>query len=220
MSTAIKSKGVSLSAIFDPYVSGTTKARASGLDDAGNDLSNLYANIIYGTAAAATGIASESADLNTLYAKIGTTNYPLPIDGDDFIAHSNGTVNPSMDANIAIQVKSDGTYSVKLIGNSVITPGASGTWLPSGDAVSDYQVEYVWTQSSQRPTGPATVTNGASTYSACTTTRTLTFDAQVGQHTGLDQGSIGTVTLNLKKVSTGRVTATTFGIDVESAGSG
>ena len=77
MSTAIKSKSVSLAAIFDPYVAGTTKARAAGIDDAGNDTSNLYANIIYGSAAAATGIQSQGADLNTLYAKIGTAAYPL-----------------------------------------------------------------------------------------------------------------------------------------------
>lgn len=81
MSNAIASNGVSIATIFDPYQSGQTKARASGIADAGTDISNLYANIIYGSAAAATGIQSEGADLNTLYAALGSTQQQLGFAG-------------------------------------------------------------------------------------------------------------------------------------------
>lgn len=77
MTSGIASKGVDLDSIFDPYQAGTTKARAAGIAVAGSDTSNRFANIIYGTAAAATGIQSEGADLNTLYAAKGTAAYPL-----------------------------------------------------------------------------------------------------------------------------------------------
>ncbi|HJR11532.1 MAG TPA: hypothetical protein VJ823_08980 [Rhodanobacteraceae bacterium] len=220
MTSGIQSKDVDLDSIFDPYLAGTTKARTAGINVAGSDTSNRYANIIYGSAAAATGIASESADLNTLYAAKGTANYPLPINGANFIAHSSGVVSPSMDSNINVQIKSDGTYSVTVAGNaSGNTPSTSGTWLPSGASVSNYQVEFVWTQSSQYPTGPATVTNSASAYQNCTANQSIVFDAQVGQHTGGDQGSAGNMQINLKYMPNGRITTTTFGIDIESQGS-
>lgn len=84
MSNAIESKDVSLASIFDPYVAGTTQARAAGIQDGGADTSTLYANIIYGSAAAATGIQSKGADLNTLYAAKGTASYALPINGNSY----------------------------------------------------------------------------------------------------------------------------------------
>lgn len=220
MSDAIKSKGVSLAAIFDPYVAGTTKARASGIDDAGTDTSNLYANIIYGSAAAATGIKSQNADLNTLYAKIGTASYVSPPAGN-FIAKSFGVDGPDMDSNVTVIIKSDGTWQITTAGNgAATTPGASGTWLPAGDSASNYQVEFVWAQSSQYPNGPATITNGAATYQACTSNRSISVDAQVGQLTGNDKGSIGSITVNIKRISTGQVSAGICGVTVESAGSG
>lgn len=221
MTSGIASKGVDLDNIFDLYQAGTTKARAAGINVAGSDTSNRYANIIYGSAAAATGIQSESADLNTLYAKKGTASYPLPINGANYVGQSNGTISSAMDAKITVQIKSDGTYAVTCVGNSPnTTANASGTWLPSGQAATDYQVEFRWSQTSQFTSGPATVTNGASTYQACTTTRQISFDAQVGQLTGLDEGSIGDLYIDLKRISTGVVSTTHVAIKVESAGSG
>lgn len=111
MSDAIKSKGVSLAAIFDPYVAGTTKARASGIDDAGNDLSNLYANILYGSAAAATGIESEGADLNTLYAAKGTASYALPINGNTY-SHAYSVTSGTGNSTIGFKVTGGTTYAV------------------------------------------------------------------------------------------------------------
>lgn len=102
MSDAIKSKGVSLASIFDPYVAGTTKARASGINDAGVDLSSIYANIIYGSAAAITGIGSQSADINTLYAAKGTASYSTPDNGD--VYQSNYLIPNSSSGSAGVQM--------------------------------------------------------------------------------------------------------------------
>ena len=221
MTSGIASKGVDLDSIFDPWQSGTSKARSTGIAVAGSDLNNRFAPLTYGSSAAATGISSEGADLNTLFAAKGTANYPLPIGGANFIAHSSGVVSPSMDSNINVQIDANGSYSVTVAGNAAgNTPSTSGTWLPSGASASNYQVQFVWSQSSQYPSGPATVTNGASSYAACTSNRSIVFDAQVGQSTGLDKGSVGSVNINLKYVPSGKVTTTTFAIDIESQGSG
>ena len=215
------SKGVPLSSIFAPYVAGTTKARASGILDANNDLSNIYANIIYGTAAAATGIKSESADINTLYAKLGTTNYPLPINGQGFIAHSNGTSGTNMLAQVQVLINSNGSYQVLITGNAPNnTANASGTWLPSGQSASNYEVSFAWSQTSQYPSGPATITNSAGSYQACTTNQSINVNAQVGQLTASDKGSTGTIAINIKNISTGQVSVSSISVDVESAGSG
>lgn len=81
MTSEIQSKGVDLDSIFDPYQAGTTKARAAGIAVASSDISNRFANIIYGNAAASTGIRSQGADINTLYAAKGTAQYQLGFSG-------------------------------------------------------------------------------------------------------------------------------------------
>lgn len=209
MTSPIKSKGVPLSSIFDPYQSGTTKARASGIAENGNDTSNIYAKLSYGSSASATGILSEGADLNTLYAALGTARYPLPFNGATIIAKSDEAVNPDTHTSVTFNINSDGTFTVAVIQNE--PPGDynpfGGTWLPSGKSVSDFQVQFVWNETSHYVGGPATVTNGAATYSACTTSRALSVVQNVP--TGGDAGSVGNVTINLKQISTGVITTTT-----------
>lgn len=138
MSNAIASKGVSLVNIFDPYVTGTTKARASGIDDAGNDTSNLYANIIYGSAAAATGIKSENADLNALYAAKGTASYALPIDGSTFTG-ANHLIAPNTGSAFISFGSTSSTWTVTgslNFGSTVLASGA----VPAGAT----KVQYTW----------------------------------------------------------------------------
>lgn len=124
MTSGIASKGVDLDSIFDPYQAGTTKARAAGLNVAGSDTSNRFANIIYGTAAAATGIQSEGADINTLYAAKGTAKYNLPVNGQTYsaIANSSG-VAPIKEAQGSVSVQvGGGQYNVQ---TSVINNGGT-----------------------------------------------------------------------------------------------
>jgi hypothetical protein len=126
VSTAVKSKNVALSSIFDPYVAGTIKARTSGIKDANNDTSNLYANIIYGDAAAATGIKSQGADLNTLYAKIGTASYGLGFSGVHYSSSNNNADNLALicDTTSTWQITSNSAISGSPLSGSLNTYGA------------------------------------------------------------------------------------------------
>jgi hypothetical protein len=200
------SKDVLLSAIFDPYVAGTTKARASGIDDAGNDLSNLYANIIYGSAAAATGIKSEGADLNTLYAAKGTAKYALPIDGQTFGASESTGTSGGASANLTVTLHANGTYDVvafqsKHVPSSVTR--ASGTWNTFGLPSSSFQVLYTMTTKSTE--GNAGPSNGAPSYT------TLSADVAANVHATANSPSAGanditcTLRIQIRNASTGQV---------------
>jgi len=206
VSNAIASKSVSLASIFDPYVAGTTKARASGIDDAGNDTSNLYANIIYGSAAAATGIGSQSADLNTLYAAKGTAKYSLPINGQTYGASENTGASGGASATLTVTLHADGTYDVIAFQSKHVptnTTRASGTWNTFGSPSSGFQVLYTLTTVSEE--GNAGSTNGASTYT------TLNTDVAANVHATATSPSSGsnditcTLRIQIRNASSGQV---------------
>lgn len=210
--------GVDLDNVFDPYVQGAKPANTGYRTSDGVDLAGRYAPLVYGTQAAATGYRlSNGADVNTLWAAKGTATYSLPLHGP-FNAYSSGAVSSAMTASAQVSIKADGTYAVQCLGNSTATTPASGTWLPSGQAASAYQVQLVATLVSQRTNGPATVTTTAGSYVACTADQTLKVEASTGQSGGLEVGGTYTVTIRLKKVATGLVTTTTVTFDVQSAG--
>lgn len=184
MSNAIASKGVSLASIFDPYTAGTTKARASGIDDGGTDTSNLYANIIYGTAAAATGIKSQNADLNTLYAAKGTASYGLPIDGQSY-GHLHTVASGTGWSQIGFQIVSGNSYNV--YGSDSTSPAttlASGP-VPAGAAT----VKFTWVSYSVPPgdgDGGGSTANTAASPTAITANPVANYTtASVGGQSGL-----------------------------------
>lgn len=57
---------------FAAYVAGSTSAPVTDYKVVGSDLNTRYQNIIYGTAASATGYKRNNADLNTFFCAIGT----------------------------------------------------------------------------------------------------------------------------------------------------
>jgi hypothetical protein len=206
VSTAINSKGVPLPNIFDPYLAGTTKARASGIDDAGNDTSNLYANIIYGSAAAATGIASENADLNTLYAAKGTASYALPINGQTYGASENTGPSGGASATLTVTLHANGAYDVvafqsKHVPSSVTR--ASGTWNTFGLPSSSFQVLYTLTTTSTE--GNAGISNGASTYTALSSDVAANVHALAGSPTSGANDITCTLRIQIRNASTGQV---------------
>lgn len=134
MTSGIASKGVDLDSIFDSYQAGTTKARAAGLNVAGSDTSNRYANIIYGSAAAATGIQSEGADLNTLYAAKGTAKYPTPDNGVTYDSRVNIPSGQTGAATINMTI-GGGQYIVTVYTRGLAGSGTSTQYpfaIPSG----------------------------------------------------------------------------------------
>jgi hypothetical protein len=124
---------VPLTDIFEPYTTGT-KAAVTGYTIGGQDLKDIFAPLYLGSSAGTTGYKVNGADLNTIFAAKGTVSYTLPINGQDYTRNKGrGT------ASITVTFKNDGTYSITTDVGTVL---ASGTWLPAGDVVSDYAVQY------------------------------------------------------------------------------
>ncbi len=78
MSIGVESINVDTDLIFAAYTTGRTRAAATGLTYGSSklDLNQRYENLIYGTAAAATGIETKitgtDLDLNQFFCKLGT----------------------------------------------------------------------------------------------------------------------------------------------------
>jgi hypothetical protein len=205
VTSGIASKGVDLDNIFDPYVAGTTKARAAGIAVAGSDTSNRFANIIYGSAAAATGIQSEGADINTLYAKKGTASYALPIDGQTFVQSDAEPAGTTPSAILDFEIGASGWTVVgksKAAGN---TTKASGS-VPSG-AVS-VQVTDTWLNAAG-DTDAGTVVNTASAYTTIPGTGTVGCSVQeIHGSTGTSGQTTHRIVINMKSAG-GTVISTT-----------
>lgn len=221
MSNAINSKSVSLASIFDPYVAGTTKARASGIDDAGNDTSNLYANIIYGSAAAATGIKSQNADLNTLYAAKGTAVYntPLPINGNTYSGTRQVTSGTGA-ASIGFAISGGGSSyyvqgSTASGGTQTLATGA----VPAGAT----QVKFTWVSSAVAPGaqggGGGSTSNAAPSPTALPSQpvafyNTASFGAQSSEH-----GTVWTLQIDFYDASGRNISTTTIYLSAIVSGS-
>lgn len=169
MTSGIKSAGVDLDSIFDPYMSGTTKARATGVSVAGSDLNNRFAPLTYGSSAAATGIKSEGADLNTLFAAYGTAHYSLPIDGNTYTSAGSTIGGGTCTAKLDFEINTSGWSLVASGTNATTTTLASGA-MPSG-AVS-IQITDTWLNAAG-DTDAGTTANTCSTYTTIPSTGTV-----------------------------------------------
>lgn len=177
MTTGIKvAAGTDLDDVFDPYTIGTKPANTGTATSDGVDLANRYAPLSYGSAAAATGFKIASgADFNTLWAAKGSATYTIAnLNGRNFnviqtALSSSGNVSARIDVTI---VNSGGwTAAASDSTGTRAMPGTnSGTWLPAGGAVADYQVQIDTTVTEN--TG-GSVANGASVYADCTTSRAV-----------------------------------------------
>jgi hypothetical protein len=190
---------VPLDQIFDPYISGT-KASLTGytvmISEVAVDLRDLFAPIYLGTSAAPTKYKVNNADLNTIFAKKGTAQYALPIDGNSYVASGQrGTTS------LTLNMLSNGTYNVTRFqanngGTSVL---ASGTWLPSGDSASSYTCTFAFQLISSGAFGGSnSTTNDAVTQSPLTTSRAFQ-QASIAANTGQSADQQGKVTLKLYK---------------------
>ena len=206
MTSGIASKGVDLDNIFDPWLSGTSKARATGISVAGSDLNNRFAPLIYGSSAAATGIQSQGADLNTLFAAKGTAKYSLPIDGQTYGASENTGASGGASATLTVTLHADGTYDVIAFQSKHVpssTTRASGTWNTFGAPSSGFQVLYTLTTVSEE--GNAGSSNGATSYT------TINTDVSANVHAVATSPSSGsnditcTLRIQIRNASSGQV---------------
>lgn len=157
-----------LDLVFDPYVQGTSPPATGLLDNSGVDIaSNRYAPIVYGSAAAATGLLTKqpgNADINTLFAAYGTANYPLPINGATYSVFGTLVSNASS-ASIAF-FASTSAYRVHTAASGSVPADVATGPIPAG-AVS-MQITDTWTNPGGGDTGSGTVTNSAASITSLT----------------------------------------------------
>ena len=188
------SAGVDADDLFDPDVQGDGYAATFLRRSDGTPLK--FASASYGTPGDVFGFRDASGvDVGPKWAKKGTAQYALPINGQTFNADRTTRGGASLDLNM----NSDGTYSVVRTTDAASTL-ASGNWLPSGGAVSDYSCDFSYAINDENVVGTGTnsVTNGASSASALTTTRTFTQRSTANQSQSAASRT-GTITMHLYK---------------------
>jgi hypothetical protein len=209
VTSGIASKNVDLDSIFDPWLSGTSKARATGIAKGaapGTDLNALYAPLIYGSSAAATGIQSQGADLNTLFAAKGTAKYSLPINGQTYGASENTGASGGASATLTVTLHADGTYDVIAFQSKHVptnTTRASGTWNTFGAPSSGFQVLYTLTTVSEE--GNAGSGNGASTYTTLNTDVAASVNATATSPSSGANDITCTLRIQIRNTSSGQV---------------
>lgn len=206
--------------LFDPYVQGTSPS--SGFPFGGPDFSTRYAPIEFGTKGPDVGYrTSTGLDVSNLWAAFGTAVYTIEgLNGKDLFAADNAlTGQPIVNATVQFQIKNDGTWSVAggtTQGAVAQPPPTSGTWLPAGAAVADFEVRIDVVSSGH---ASRVIGNNATVYSPATTTRvgSLTLPDASGNNANL-RIATATFTILLRKIATGSVSTTTVDARVETLG--
>lgn len=195
--------------LFDPYVQGG-QARTSGYAVNGNgpDLSTRYAPLAVGQKRADVGYLSGGVDVSNLWAAKGTATYSLGFNGGYYarsalaLTNQQGTVS----ASVGLIINSDGTW---LITSSSTRDGtrteASGTWLPAGGSVGDYEVQFGVATSQG---GGGSVSNSAPSYQNLGASRSVGISASAAAASTTNIDHSISVVCYLRRISTGHTTVT------------
>lgn len=215
------SSGTDFDGLFDPYVQGPVPPATGLRTSDGTDLAGRYAPLSYGSKRADVNYrTSAGTDVTNLWAAKGTAVYSLPFNGKIYSAQREAPSGStgSLTASRSISFKTDGTWTIP--GTGILTNGGpvSGTWLPSGQAAGDYEVQFSGTPVFTSYTAGGSSSNGAPSYAALTTTHAYQIAGTINAATA--QYCIGSVnlTVNLRRVSTGTVTTSTVILQVDVMG--
>ncbi|QNH13095.1 hypothetical protein [Xanthomonas sp. SI] len=210
MASGYRSGGVDFDDLFEAGTSGTAvpSARSGGVP-------LRYAALGSSAKRPDVGYRYNGSDVSNLWLPKGAGVGSLPINGQNF---SIGETVPNLATGscaITFRANPDGTFAVTPVrshgGNGAVT---TGSWLPSGSSASDFQIQFEATAASGTA---ATITNEASAYQALTTARAIT--AALGPY-GSSAGSrdsVTSITIRIKRVSSGSVgvTTVTFSLAVD-----
>lgn len=129
----------------------------------------------------------------------------LPFDGQSVFAGVTGLSGETgtISSTAGMQMLANGTYQGVAFSRGPGVNQLSGTWLPAGHAVSDYEVRFVF--GAQGGTAPP-ASNGAPNYVASTTQRNASISASVDAATQNTQSGSIAVTVQLRRISTGVIT--------------
>ena len=214
--------GVDFDSLFDPYASGTSPAATGYRDSSGVDLAGRYAPISVGSKGPDVGYrTSAGVDLSNLWAAIGTATYSIAgLGGKALNAGDSAATNQSqVTATVGVTIASTGAWSVSgsnSQGNIPQTAPTSGTWLPAGHSVSDYEVQF---NTSSSGSADRVLSNGAPTYAACTTSRSAGLVLpSISANNAIERDATGTCSILLRRISTGVVTTTNITFHVATSG--
>lgn len=197
------SAGVDFDDLFDPYVQGTIPSSTNYRTSDGVDLAGRYAPLSYGSKAPDVNYrTSAGTDVTNLWAAKGTAQYSLPFHGQTYSADATAPTGATgtTSATVTLSINSDGTWQItrsisgSATGNGTTVLG-SGTWLPSGASAGNYEVQFAGSGS-----GGTTVTNGASSYSALSSTRSIQLNASVVSSTTSYVIGSASITCNLRPI--------------------
>jgi len=204
--------------LFDPDIVGDGPA-AEGLKVGAAAV--RYAKLSYGSKRANVGIIVPGVgDVSNLWAAKGTAVYSIPgLNGKQLSAVDQALTNQStVSASTTVTINHLGQWSVgaatsRGAGVSVPEP-TSGVWLPSGTTVSDHEVQFVVTHS-----GEGTLANNATSYVSCTSSRTVSLTLpSLAANNGRERIGSATISIRLRRISTGQVTTTGVGMSVRTVG--
>jgi len=178
MTSGFRFQGVDFDNLFDPDLMGDGPAAAGLRQQGGAQL--RYAHIRYGQKRADVGFRVGGQDVSNLWAAKGTATYTLPINGQAFAAHNQSRTNStgSAVATVTFVIESNGTYRVLQTttggGNNTGADPITGTWLPAGATVAEYDVQF-----EAANVGAASISNGAASYAPCSASRSISASVSV-----------------------------------------
>lgn len=213
MASGARFNGVDFDDIFEP---GTVVASSSLIRRGGGPLQYAargsvpkYQNV---------GLRVGGSDVSNLWLPKGSAPPKLPIDGAAYNVTASAPTGATgtTSANVSVTLNSNGTYEVLATRGSAIEPAsevlASGTWLPSGGSVADYEVHFAGANSG------GVVSNGAPTFMSLSASRTYSITASVSSSSSAtDTGAVPALSINLRRVGAG-VSASEIALYVSATG--
>lgn len=201
MPSPYKAGGVNFDDLFDPDVVGDGST-APPFKSGGMPIK--YAAIQHGAKRANVGFRIDGVDVSNLWAAKGSATHSLPFDGQSFNMPDTAP-SGSLMARVTLAIKSDGSYSITGESQqSGATAFATGTWLPNGWNASQCAVQFIESHNAN-----AAVTNGASSYSSTSSTRSIASQSGPAAATsGLDIYGATDVEVRIRNNATGGVMVT------------
>lgn len=215
------SAGTDFDSLFAPNQSGQYTADSGFRTSDGTDLSRRYEVMSYGSKGADVSFrTSAGTDVSTLWAAYGTAVYALPFNGYSYSAGRGGLTGETgqIGASRSISIMSDGKWSVGGSGGLGASGPTSGTWLPSGQSASDWQVLFegspYWDEGSRY----GNYSNGASSYMTLTSSYSCGISCSVRSDSV--QSCLGSIAVKvaLRRLSTGQTISSTIYLQVAANG--
>ncbi|KAF1719803.1 hypothetical protein [Pseudoxanthomonas wuyuanensis] len=219
MAKNFTSGGVDFDDLFDPDIMGDGPA-APWLTSGGVALK--YAALSYGSKRANVGFTSSTGvDVSNLWAAKGSAVYVIEgLHGKGLHASEQALTNQqTVSAQVSVALRSDGTWAVfgaTTRGSFPQSAPTSGTWLPSGQSASGYQVQFEVVSSGS---ADRRVTTSAATYQSLSATQTVGFVLpDFSAVNATERSASATITIRLRRVSTGTVSTTVLSAYLSTTG--